>query len=790
MRNTRQSFSRGQTARRPRRGAFAVAILLSLLIALLGTPALAQPPGPPAYALTFDVEVVSSAPDQVTGGDSRLHIQVPANMSPHQVEVTVNGVDQSGHFSLIPGTRTLTGVVDGLALGENTVVVRPTSRSRGRPAEVTLELVNHPITGPVFSGPQQYPFVCQVQSTVLGQPLVDNETEGYPVYGNMGAVIGYSKDCSVETLVQYVYRSTKGGFKRYTPGGRRPTDMAQTTTLDGLTVDYIVRWERGTINRFIYSLAVLAPYERGPKSLEKTAWNGRLIYHFEGGVAIGHDQGNPSASRMLYEPGLSRGYAVAYSTGTRTGTHYNLVVGGETALMVKERFVELYDVPLYTVGLGGSGGAIQQYIYGQNHEGLLDAAIPQYSYPDMVSQAVHVGDCELLEYYMDVLDGANSRWQTWSDRALIEGLNASDTVENPYTGQDGASECVIGWRGLSPLAINPHYGYVVGQEDIVPPSAVEAIEWSHFADLVNVLGTADDGYARRYWDNVGVQYGLQAVATGAITPDEFLNLNASVGGWKEEPEMVQEACPFWPRGCSDPENWDPWSARNQVFSADPSPAPAPRTEGDREAMREAYRAGLVFRGDIDMPIIDWRHYLEDHLDMHNSHQSFAARQRIRNFRGDSDNQVIWFTDVGLAGPEFDQTPEALEVMDQWMANILADPAAGVAGNKPPGATDRCFDKDGIEIAAGDGVWDGILDGGELGTCAARFPVYGTSRTVAGGPFEQSIFKCQLMPVARAIAQDLYGVWTPTAAERDRLEEIFPDGVCDYTKKDAGLPPGW
>ena len=43
--------------------------------------------------------------------------------------------------------------------------------------------------------------------------------------------------------------------------------------------------------------------------------------------------------------------------------------------MTKERFVERYGVPRYTVGVGGSGGAIQQYVYGQNHPGLLDAAI-------------------------------------------------------------------------------------------------------------------------------------------------------------------------------------------------------------------------------------------------------------------------------------------------------------------------------------------------------------------------------------------------------------------------------
>ena len=27
-------------------------------------------------------------------------------------------------------------------------------------------------------------------------------------------------------------------------------------------------------------------------------------------------------------------------------------------------------------------------------------------------------------------------------------------------------------------------------------------------------------------------------------------------------------------------------------------------------------------------MIDWRHYLEEELDMHNSHQSFASRQRM------------------------------------------------------------------------------------------------------------------------------------------------------------------
>jgi hypothetical protein len=735
----------------------------------------------------FIVEVVSSAVDQVTGGDARLHITVPPTTPFQQVEVWVNGVDMADNFVQIPGTQKLTGVIDGLEQGENTVVVKQHGKGKGLPEPSHLTLTNYPITGPIFSGPHQHPFICSVQRHGLGQPLVDNEDFGFLVFDDEGNPVGLSKDCSVETLVSYVYKSTDGGFEPYTLGGERPDDMAQTTTMNGLTVDYIVRWERGTINRFIYSVAMLAPFDTGPDDLDTSAWNGKLIYHFQGGVGIGHYQGNPSGSRMLYENGLSQGYAVVYSTGTKSGEHYNLVLGGETALMVKERFVELYDVPLYTVGLGGSGGAIQQYVYGQNHKGLIDAAIPQYSYPDMVTQAVHVGDCELLEFYMDVLDGGNPRWGTWSNRTLLEGMNASDAIFNPYTQSLGASECVMGWRGLSPLALNPLYGAAPGQELYQPPEAVAAIEWSHFGDLVNVFGVADDGYAKNYWDNVGVQYGLSAVAAGEIAPAEFLKLNTVIGGWKNEPEMEQEGCPFYPPGCTDLARWDPWSQRNQVYSV--SAVPAPRTEGDLIAMRAAYESGLVFVGDIEIPIIDWRHYLESELDMHNSHQSFAARQRIRDYQGHSDNQVIWFTD-GTGGPQFDQTPEALEVIDEWMMNILSNPEGGVAGNKPLRAVDRCFDLGGNEIAAGDDVWDGILDGDEPGVCTEQFQVYGTSRIVAGGPFKGSIFKCHLKPVADAIADDDYGVWTPSLVEQAMLEGIFPDGVCDFSQPDAGLPPGW
>ena len=102
------------------------------------------------------------------------------------------------------------------------------------------------------------------------------------------------------------------------------------------------------------------------------------------------------------------------------------------------------------------------------------------------------------------------------------------------------------------------YIYVNCFEEPVPddPAALaRKVSDRHF-------GIGADGYARNYWDNVGVQYGLDAGASGQITPAEFLQLNAVIGGWKQEPDMVQEGSPFYPPGVIDPSNWDPWRARN------------------------------------------------------------------------------------------------------------------------------------------------------------------------------------------------------------------------------------
>jgi hypothetical protein len=742
----------------------------------------------------FELRVLSSPPDMVTGGDALVRVRIPRNVPLQKARVFLNGSDVTSTLDLDMSARTLTGMVTGLDLGANTLSARSNGHGKGRP-RARLTLVNHSVTGPIFSGPQQQPFVCKTQTQGLGFPKVDNQDGiGMRLFQTPGdpttPLIGWSKDCTVDSVVDYVYRTTGGQF-RPLPPGPLPADIATTTTLDGRTVPYVVRRERGTINRFIYVISILSPPGDPADSPDLSLWNRRLIYAFDGGVAIGHNQGTVGGSH-LYDNGLSKGYAIVHSSGTRTSTHYNLVLGAETAIMTKERFVEGYGVPLYTVGVGGSGGAIQQYVYAQRHPGvIIDAAIPQYSYPDMVTQTIHIGDCELLEHFMDVTDGANPLWSVWPNRTWLEGLNASATWPNPYRGGlPGSSECVNGWRGLTPLALNPHYGSAGAGSEFYDPAVLAAVKWTHWDDLRNVYGVDADGYARVPWDNVGVQYGLRALNEGTIAPADFLKLNATIGSWKNSKDMVQEGCPFFPPGCTDPANWDPWSRRNMRLSADGGATPAPRREGNMDAANAAYTSGLVFRGDIDLPVIDWRHYLEHRLDMHNSHQSFASRQRMLNHDGRASNQVIWFTDARPGAPQFDQTPMALEVIDEWQANIRAKPRRGVVRNKPARAVDSCFATNGSLIHSGRDAWDGILDARPAGPCTEAFPLFATSRIVAGGPIEGGIFKCSLEPVERAISRGLYAPWTPSGDDVARLQQIFPSGVCDYSQPDVGRPSGF
>ncbi|GAA3546024.1 DUF6351 family protein [Zobellella aerophila] len=655
-------------------------------------------------------------------------------------------------------------------------------------------------------GPLQYPFTCNTEEVDLGQPLVDNQDGiGTPVYAVVNGakdktqLLGHSRDCLLQTRVGYYYKVVESDHFRPLPAGELPTDI-DWLELNGKRLPFVVRVEQGTINRFIYAIAMLADPDDPVESTTSPYWNRKLIYHFKGGVGIGKRQGKMSlghlTSRRVGE--LAKGYALIGSSGNVTSNHYNMWLAANTAEMVKAQFVARYGRPDYTVGIGGSGGAVQQYLIAQNKPGLLDALIPLYSYPDMITQSIWALDCELLEYYFDVTARDNKRWQVQENRGLVMGVAASSEVEHQFKkyyrwaryaglGQrlpklaPGATECSKSWRGLAPLTNNPHYSHRALH---YAPKVAKVARFSHWHDAAHIYGVGEDGFANRTHDNVGVQYGLDALKKGSMSIPEFLHLNANIGSWKPPADMTQER--LWVlTGDDNLSRVSIWSDHNmqktpggavplQIFERNQHKLVrvAPRSQGHPGAMAAAYHGGHVFLGNIDIPIIDLRHYLDPELDMHHSYATLSSWLRIRQARGNTDNMLIWQSEK-----PFDPSDKAFALLDEWLTT----------GQRPAAAQDACWTIDGELIAEGPDVWSGPWRGEQqLGTCLKRFPPYRSPRNVSGSPLGGDLFKCALMPVAQALSRGTYGD-IDMSPYQAMLETIFPDGVCDYSLGDTARP---
>lgn len=671
--------------------------------------------------------------------------------------------------------------------------------------------------------PRQQPFACQTFETVLGQPQVDNQSSiGYPVthpggdapshHGNIDSadIIGYSADCGAPTQINYYYGPTNGGPLKALPDpSSRPGDMA-TLQIGGQSVNYIVRHEIGTLNRFIYAIYMLTPNPGSDNEPDLSAWNGSLVYNLRGGGGPGFAQSAGSAIKFVQRPDarhenlsfLERGYAVVGSTGTATNTTLNMPLNAQTAKMIKEQFVAAYGEPNYTFGFGISGGATQQLFYAENHPGLLDALIPLDAFGDGIITGLNpVGDCELLEFYFDRVDAAvngtgvvNPKWKDWENRQLIEGYNARNgapTLFDDGTGRPigssanpGSSECIEGWREANPQVVNPHFVFGEPYELIrqTQPEVYAQTHFSLFEDMKDIFGVDPaSGFARFAFDNVGVQYGLKPLVAGQITPEEFLLINAHIGGFKQPFEWVAPGFPF--QGSNQPDNVDPWSSRNATAQNHMTPgAVAPRTSADLDALRAAYQSGLVFRGEIDIPMIVVDGYQERQLDQHHSHEKFEIRARMLRTDGDASNLVLWTVDTA-AGGHLEAlnlaANKALPVLHEWLET----------GLKPDQAEDACFDVSGSLIARSPHVYSGVLtdDPGDDGVCAQRFPIFGSPRMVAGENITGDTLKCVLKSVDTAFTDGTYGEVSFTEAQRERLKAIFPEGVCDYTQPDQALP---
>jgi hypothetical protein len=674
----------------------------------------------------FEINTLSAAANLVSGGDVVVEVRAPRHARLSDLVVRLNGQDVTAQLSADAAGQRLIGLLTGLQLGKNGVTVSSRYHHGGQHYE-KLEITNHPISGEIF-GPHQRPWICETQASGLGAP---------PASG----------PCVVATKYEWFYRST-GGALLPLPAGPLPADVAQTTTIDGNTVNFIVRVESGTINESIYRIAILDdpantisnPWSPGGKK-PGPGWNGKLFYHFLGGAGPGFRSGRNVATSAINvsdtistrdEP-LRLGFAVALGTRNTFGTGADEVVSAETVMMIKERFIEQYGLPKYTVGLGSSGGAIQQHLIAHNYPGLLDAITPVRNYPDVLSVATDVIDCGMLNNYFNTV--ANPANWPGARQSKVNGYPVDPL---------GISNC-NGWNAFA----RDWPGPINGFDAVVPLEA----RYDPVTNRGGARGTLQDGYvnslginpktgfARQPYDNVGVQYGLAALNNGDITKAEFLDLNEKIGGLDIDGNFI-----------------------------------AGRSEGDLKGIENAYRHGRVNDGEnLTLPMIQYRNYVDFANNIHTFHRSTAMLARLQKKNGTTDNVARWtMPETGTVN----FMRMALLAHDEWQKNIAADISGGsdlakVIRSKPASLKNQCWDAAGV-------VRDHPFNLDDPGVCNTLFPVHADPRIVAGGPRSGDILKCRLKPLPAADYKVAF-----SASEWVRLEAIFPQGVCDWSRRGVG-----
>ena len=645
----------------------------------------------------------------VTGGDALVEV---SGASVDSLQISLNGEPLENFFRKGVESGNAIVRIDELIAGKNTLEVEADDRT------TRIELMNHPKTGPVFSGPHQMPFFCETERAGLGPPLDDH--------------------CSVETQVDYYYKSTESsaeeetanrqlgiptGYKVFDPSVPRPADLARTTITTGKTVDFIVRRETGTINRAIYQIAFL--HEPGSvlpePGLRSDGWNGRLVYRFGGGCRAGYRQGRLSSA--LIERLLSKGYAVAASSLNVFGNNCDDVVSAETLMMVKEHFIESFGVPVHTIGSGGSGGSMQQHLIAQNYPGLLDGITPTASYSDIVTLVPSVTDCSLLA---NAFARSKLEWSS-EQKTAVSGFATWNTCESWIR-----SNYSHGW-------IRPEACDSVVPTDEVYDSKLNpnGVRCGLHDNQKNVYGrNPDSGLTLRTLDNVGVQYGLTAFNEGEISPEQFLELNENIGGYDADGNIVSS-----------------------------------RSVADLQALGTAYRTGRVNSGGGSLgliPIIDARRYVDREGNIHDRIRTFVTEARLARANGDSNNRVI------LTNHGTDIDP--IQLMDEWLTKVKQDKAEGtvrekVIRNKPTDLQNACWTSDDERI---------MDEGNDSGRCSELFKSYGDPRIAAGAPLTNDVLKCELKPIdSREYKQPL------SDSQLDRLGAIFSYGVCDYSRPSVG-----
>ncbi|HEX7889528.1 MAG TPA: DUF6351 family protein [Ramlibacter sp.] len=741
--------------------------------------------------IPFAIRTVNNRADLVSGGDALFEITAPAGTIRSGVlTIKRNGVDVTGDFTPA-GDNRLRGVVTGLVEGSN--LIEATIRG-GSGAQ--LEVTNAPRHGPVLSGAHVKPFHCATPVPVPGDAT-------RPTTNASGLSGQPDANCNIATETTLYYRKASapsncttslpnpvpsatscwGLWTQATPAA----DIASATTDHGVTVPYVVRLERGTMNRGIYDLAVLFdPAAPWTALRPQPQWNGKVYYSF--GASTGQPRRQSRTTSTAWsalDEQLKRGFLVLGNSMSDSARNSNRVLMSETVMMMKEHIADTYGPIKYTLGNGCSGGSINSNMNASIGPGLLDGIITSCTYPDSETTSMEVGDCTLLvEAYQRMR--ASPLWSGLTQAAVDGKKAAINGHVDPSVchawfnafGSNGKAGVYTQRLVATPqgLVIDSPAGPVNNCElpntavyDPRTPETRAATEqlprcnaWS-WAE--SIWGRVPGSFAARDTrDNEGVQYGLKALRDGAITPEEFVALNEAVGG----------------------------------IDRDSTPR-AQRSQADVEALETAYRSGIVASGKqlAKTPIIDLRGWDDSNVDVppgqtanpnplqtipiHHQWFSWAVRDRIQREYGDFGNQALWrFARTGLA-PTPATSLFAFNSMDTWLTKLVTDTSGAaieqkVRAARPADTADFCLLPEDATQSLANRVTD-------MAACDANKYLKPSlsPRQVAGGPRAEDILKCQLKPLDGAD----YGAVGFSATQWSRLQAVFATGVCDWSKPGVG-----
>ncbi|MCW2773317.1 MAG: hypothetical protein JWN91_1643 [Nocardioides sp.] len=707
-----------------------VLVLLAVLAPLLAVLPSSGSSAAPQGRLT--IEVLSNRSDLISGGDALVAVRVPKGVRPGQVRVRLGDRDVTQRFSTRGGR--LLGLVTGLDVGRN--VLRATAPG-ARPARAVV--VDHPNGGPLFSGPHSTHYVCQESAT--------------------------DAQCNEPATYDYLYKSTNPAtpdLQPYDPANP-PTDVATTTTDQGVEVPFVVRREQGYQDRDRYTiLALFRPGRAWSAVAPQKQWNHKLLVTHGGGCGASYTPGGPPladysgtlegvpAVTPSYVTALGLGFAVVSTALDNTGHNCSVAMNAESVLMAKERLVERYGLLRYTIGTGCSGGSIAQHTVANAYPGIYQGLITSCSYPDTFTAGAQFADYHLLRLYFE----DPSRWGT--------GVVWSPTQMAQVEGHASHLNAVVADEGLFKAALNPENA-CPGTTDPVagdPKTRYDSetnptgVRCSVLDLLVNQLGrrpesvwtpqekAAGHGFGGIPFANKGILYGLSALKAGTITPAQFVDLNAKVGGLDVDSELI-----------------------------------ADRTAGDPATIARAYRTGLIDEANHLDEVAMINHGGPDPGIAHDYAHAFWTQERLQADQGNTDNRVMWFGPTPLIG-DVNWANEALTKMDEWLSAVEKDTgsrplARKVATDRPDDVTDRCVVGEAADAC----------DVEELQVLQTRLS---TPRQEAGGPVANDKVACRLEPLDPSVFDFMLVPFTDD--EWATLEATFPDGVCDWSQPGRGQGP--